>query len=111
MKFSWELFWIPTPIGCAKQVSGRGGRVVREVLVQDDVGDVCREIKEALARKPARVISMGGLGPTEDDLTLKAAARAWGTPLEQNEEAYAWVCAFYEKTFGKHFFRGYGASF
>lgn len=59
------------------------GFVVREATsVPDDKGDIA----EAVARLTARfglVIVTGGLGPTHDDVTREAAARALGLPLDR----------------------------
>jgi len=56
------------------------------------VGDVEEEIIDAVRRavadpRVARVLVSGGLGPTPDDLTLAAVARALGRPLEVNQQA------------------------
>ncbi len=62
------------------------GFVVREATsVRDDEDDIA----EAIARLTARfglVIVTGGLGPTHDDVTREAAARALGLPLERRVE-------------------------
>lgn len=62
------------------------GFVVREATsVPDDVDDIA----EAIARLTARfglVIVTGGLGPTHDDVTREAAARALGLPLEHRAD-------------------------
>jgi len=40
--------------------------------VRDDVDAIAREVAEAVARRPALVFTVGGLGPTSDDRTLEA---------------------------------------
>ena len=58
------------------------------------VGDVEADIVDAigyLAAKSDAVVVTGGLGPTVDDITARAAARAAGTALVMNEEALAHV--------------------
>lgn len=53
------------------------------------LGDDCEEIAEMLGRGIGRadlVVCTGGLGPTEDDLTRDALARALGLPLDLHED-------------------------
>ncbi len=56
-------------------VTGLGGAVTRAVLVRDDVDAIAREVAEAVARRPALVFTVGGLGPTSDDRTLERMVR------------------------------------
>ncbi len=76
-------------------ILGAQGYAVRESRV---VGDVEEEIEGALrdlAGKREVVIVTGGLGPTEDDLTARIAARAFGRRLVLNDEALAQIRAFF----------------
>jgi nicotinamide-nucleotide amidase len=53
------------------------------------VADDAEEIREAVEdglRRAELVVVTGGLGPTEDDLTLPAVAELFGAPLEEREE-------------------------
>jgi molybdenum cofactor synthesis domain-containing protein len=74
-----------------KQLTGLGGRVARAALVPDDLQAIGDELKRALARKRDLIITTGGLGPTQDDMTLQALAEATGRPLEENPEALKMV--------------------
>src|SRR5690348_766733 len=60
-----------------------------EVRFKDIVGDRREDlvaiVRQALARTDI-VICMGGLGPTEDDLTRESVAEALGTSLERNAD-------------------------
>jgi nicotinamide-nucleotide amidase len=70
---------------------GARGYLLRESLT---VGDEETDIVEALRNLSGRrdvVIVTGGLGPTADDLTARAAARAFGRPLVRNEEALTMI--------------------
>ncbi len=78
-----------------RQVTGRGGRVRRVTIVGDEPAVIAAEIKAALGRRPAAIFTSGGLGPTDDDLTLAAVAAALSVPLEENAEALALVAARY----------------
>lgn len=66
------------------QLTGLGFEVTEHLTVDDDVP----RIVEAIARLCARhrvVVSTGGLGPTTDDLTTEAAAKALGVELVRDE--------------------------
>jgi nicotinamide-nucleotide amidase len=62
------------------------------------VGDVLDDIRDVIVESAARaavVVCTGGLGPTSDDLTGEAAARAFGMATELNDEALAQVVERY----------------
>lgn len=59
----------------------RGIAVARHVIVGDDLAAIGRACREAAARAQV-VIVTGGLGPTSDDITLEAFARAFGRPMQ-----------------------------
>ena len=63
-----------------------GIKVQRHMLVGDNEPDIIESI-EALADRSELVIVTGGLGPTVDDVTARAAAKATGRRLILNEEA------------------------
>lgn len=60
----------------AAQVAGAGGTINRITVVGDDISAISTAVKEALARKPAILITTGGLGTTYDDMTLEGMATA-----------------------------------
>ncbi len=62
--------------------------------VGDNPGRVRDVFRQALERVDL-VLTTGGLGPTDDDLTVAAAAEALGLPLERNEEAWAHIQEFF----------------
>lgn len=74
-----------------KQLTGLGVKVCRAVMLPDDVDVVADELRSAAARKRTLLITTGGLGPTDDDQTLKAVAKAFETELVLNEEAFKMV--------------------
>jgi molybdenum cofactor synthesis domain-containing protein len=70
-----------------KRITGLGGRVRRAALLPDDLEAIGDELLRALDRKLDLIVTTGGLGPTQDDRTLEAIARALGLPLEEHPEA------------------------
>lgn len=70
-------------------LTGRGARVRRVVQLRDEVEAIAAELRAALGREADLVIITGGLGPTDDDLTLRAVAQGLGRPLEENAPAMA----------------------
>ena len=70
------------------------------VTYQTTVGDNPQRMKEVFQRAGERadiVISSGGLGATQGDITRKSLADALGLPLVFHEEAGREVDSFYEK--------------
>ncbi|HXG64602.1 MAG TPA: competence/damage-inducible protein A, partial [Blastocatellia bacterium] len=62
-------------------VTGLGGSVRRAATVRDEVDSIAAEVRASLARRADVVFTCGGLGPTDDDLTLAAVAEAAGVGL------------------------------
>ncbi|MBM4038375.1 MAG: competence/damage-inducible protein A [Planctomycetes bacterium] len=63
-----------------------------EISYHTCVGDVEEHIEQSLryaSRRVNLVVATGGLGPTHDDLTRHAAAKAANAPLELHEESLA----------------------
>ncbi len=83
---------------CAR-VTMLGGLVRRTVMLRDDVDAIGAEVRSCLARRPALVFTVGGLGPTSDDRTLEGVALGLGVPLELHAEAERMVAAKYEEFF------------
>jgi len=70
----------------AGQLFDHGIEVLRVVTVPDDLDQLVEVLTDAAGRAPI-VISTGGLGPTRDDLTAQAVARALGRPLALHADA------------------------
>lgn len=62
-----------------------GLNLYQKTTVGDNLPRICRCLDEALDRSDV-VITSGGLGPTEDDLTREAIAEVLGRPLEMQPE-------------------------
>ncbi|MGQ9463643.1 MAG: competence/damage-inducible protein A [Candidatus Fervidibacter sp.] len=74
-----------------RRLTMMGAFVRRAVLVRDDEDAITTEIKGAISRKTNLLFTSGGLGPTDDDRTVAAVAKALGRPLELNEQALKMV--------------------
>jgi nicotinamide-nucleotide amidase len=87
----------------AAQIAGRlfdlGLAAGRHLTVPDDEAAIAAALGE-LAGDYDAVVVTGGLGPTPDDLTAAAAARAAGVPLEPSAEALAHLARFSERVPG-----------
>lgn len=81
----------------ARALGGRGYGV-RESIAVADVEPEIAEALLALAGKRDVVIVTGGLGPTTDDLTARAAGRAFQRRLVLNEEALQQVRDHFRRT-------------
>jgi nicotinamide-nucleotide amidase len=68
-----------------EKLNSIGIEVKLKTIVGDDDARLEETIKDALRRSRV-VITTGGLGPTEDDITRKIAARALGRRLMLNEK-------------------------
>lgn len=82
-----------------KRLTALGAEVRRVVLVPDEVPRISREISTALDERCSLVVTVGGLGMTADDLTLRAVSDATDQPLLEDEMALNIVARRY-----KHFF-------
>jgi len=78
-----------------RRLTGLGIPVVRITTCDDDLEAVARELRRATGDGARLVITTGGLGPTEDDLTLAALADAAGRPLVLDPEARGMVAERY----------------
>jgi nicotinamide-nucleotide amidase len=65
----------------ARRLASIGLELHEEVTVRDELPAITRAIRQALGDAQVVVVT-GGLGPTFDDLTREAAAKATGKPLE-----------------------------
>jgi nicotinamide-nucleotide amidase len=74
------------------------GLFIREVMsVGDDEDYISEALQEMSARRQV-VIVTGGLGPTHDDMTTRAAAKAFRRPLVLNDEALRQIHEHFRRT-------------
>lgn len=77
------------------QKLGSIGIQVLEARVIPDVVDVIVSTTQHLKTHYDYVFTTGGIGPTHDDKTAEAMAKAFNTPLKLNAEAYEKLVAHY----------------
>lgn len=70
------------------QLNALGIDVRSKAIVGDDPGDLSSLLRQALSRADL-VITTGGLGPTEDDLTREVVADVIECPLEEDPQILA----------------------
>jgi molybdenum cofactor synthesis domain-containing protein len=66
----------------------RMGIVLQQVRVVPDIEDEIIAAIHELKEKTNYVFTTGGIGPTHDDITAEAVAKAFNTKLELNKEAF-----------------------
>lgn len=77
-------------------VNSRGGRVVRVTMLPDIEAEIVAAVRSAIDREVAVVFTSGGLGPTDDDLTLEAVAKGAGVELALDATAREMVRQRYD---------------
>lgn len=84
----------------ARRVTALGGRVTRRTTVPDVPAAIGAAVRATRERGPAVLVTMGGLGPTFDDLTLEAVGAALACPVAEREDALAFVAQRYAALYG-----------
>ena len=70
------------------------------VYYHTTVGDNPQRMRDTLALALSRsdmVITTGGLGPTQDDLSKEMAAQLFGLPMHFDEESWQEICGYFAK--------------
>lgn len=78
----------------AERLASAGHTSRLRVTVGDNHAQIVWALAEGLARADA-VITTGGLGPTQDDITREAVAAVAGVPLERDERVAARIEAIF----------------
>ncbi|WP_324751711.1 competence/damage-inducible protein A [Roseovarius sp. Pro17] len=71
---------------------------LREARVVSDDSDAIIAAVQALSSAYDHVFTSGGIGPTHDDITADAVARAMGRSIDVREDARAILAAHYDKS-------------
>jgi nicotinamide-nucleotide amidase len=80
----------------AKRFTKFGWTLQRITVLRDSLAAIQDGVRGSLGRKPDLLITLGGLGPTHDDMTLKGVALALKKRLVLNPVAFAMVKARYD---------------
>lgn len=78
----------------AKELFALGVELRRIVVCPDEVEVIARDLRE-LSSAHDLVITTGGVGPTHDDVTIKAVAAAFGVPVVRAETYESLLRAHY----------------
>ena len=81
----------------AKQLTKLGWTLERVTQLRDSLDSIRSGVLGALQRRPSVLITVGGLGPTHDDMTLAGISRALNKPLRLNKEALQLVKDHYRR--------------
>jgi molybdenum cofactor synthesis domain-containing protein len=81
----------------AKQLNRLGWTLQRVTQLRDSPEAIVSGIRESLRRRPLVLITLGGLGPTHDDMTRAGVAKALRRPLKLNKEALHLVEEHYRR--------------
>lgn len=88
-----------------------GFNVECAVMVRDVPAKIADMLLFLLAQQPDVLLCSGGLGPTEDDLTLPALAEALHVPLTLNSAAADLVESHYDRLLAQHYLAQRGPAF
>jgi molybdenum cofactor synthesis domain-containing protein len=82
-------------VALARTLRGLGILLCRVTVVMDDVETISREVRE-LSSTHDWVFTSGGVGPTHDDVTIEAVAKAFGTRVVSSPQMEALLRAHYK---------------
>ncbi len=69
----------------------------RVVVVMDDVETIAREVAALLSSEHDWLFTSGGVGPTHDDVTIEAVAKAFGVRVVSSPDMEAMLRAHYKE--------------
>jgi nicotinamide-nucleotide amidase len=81
----------------AKHLTKLGWTLERVTQLRDSLDSIKSGVRGSLKRNPSILITIGGLGPTHDDMTLAGISRALNKPLRLNKEALQLVKDHYRR--------------
>ncbi len=75
----------------ARRAWEEGAHLRRITCVGDDIDEIAGALRDALSRGVKLIVFTGGLGPTDDDVTIQAIGKAVGRGIELNPEAVGMI--------------------
>ena len=85
----------------ASRVTTLGGNVTRITTVADNLEEISQALREAIRRRPAFIITTGGIGPTFDDMTMHGVAKGLRVRLRLDRAAVIMIREHYARGFPK----------
>ena len=83
----------------SKELAAMGISVMHRSSVGDNPERLAQELKTALGRSDI-VITSGGLGPTDDDLTKEVCCEVMGFELREDEDTAERICSYFKSKGG-----------
>ncbi len=84
----------------AKRLNQLGAELRQVTTVRDKQIEIARAVESAISRRPDFLLTLGGLGPTHDDITVSSLSRLLGRPLVLNRDALHLLRKSYIERFG-----------
>lgn len=81
----------------AKQIEQLGGKITHQQVVPDNEDEIVRGLQTAY-QYAEMVITIGGLGPTIDDLSRDGVAKYFKTELVFDEGIYEEICHYFKRS-------------
>jgi nicotinamide-nucleotide amidase len=81
----------------SKRLDEIGCTVSRKTTVRDDLPTISGAFRESMQRSPQWIFSIGGLGPTFDDMTLLGLSNALGRKIKLNKNALNFLKQSYKR--------------
>ncbi|HXQ92082.1 MAG TPA: molybdopterin-binding protein [Nitrososphaerales archaeon] len=81
----------------SQELTKLGVMVARKTTIRDEMDIIVSTFKECFRRKPDWIFSIGGLGPTYDDMTIEGLANSIGKELFLDDSAIQMLKDSYER--------------
>ena len=80
----------------ANEIETLGAKVTYQQVVSDELDEIVYALKNAYEKADV-VLTIGGLGPTVDDLTREGVAKYFKTDLIYDEKIYEGICDYFNR--------------